>query len=269
MERFDASFQQFTLILARLIGLVFIAPIFNADMITYRLRLVIAFLISIVIFPVASRYLPPLPHHPIELALMAGGQALIGVIIGFMITVIFAAFQISGEIFSVQAGISFSEVLDPQSQQSMPIIGTLKNMIGLLLFLTVDFDIDGVYVPAFQHMIRAVALSFQFVPQLVPDDRIMNGLLSYMDQTFGAMFLTALKIGIPVVGILFISSVALGLLGRAAPQMNLMNMGIQINIIVGLLLLLTLMPVLMPIMSQSFHIMFDRVGDMMRTWPRT
>ncbi len=268
MEKFDQGFQYYVLILARIAGLLFTAPIFNADMITYRLRMVMSGLLALMLFPVCANYLPTLPGSPIGLGIAAAGQAAIGICIGFMITIIFSAFQIAGEIFSIQAGISFSEVLDPQSQQSVPIIGTLKNLIGFLLFLCVDFQVDGVYVPAFLHMIRAIAISFQLVPQFYPDNQVMGGLLMYLDQAFGVMFITALKIGIPVIGILFISSVALGLIGRAAPQMNLMNMGIQINIIVGLFLLMTLAPVIFPLMTESFHIMFDRMGEMLRSWPK-
>ena len=82
------------------------------------------------------------------------------------------------------------------------------------------------------------------------------------------MFLTALRIGIPMMGILFISSVMLGIMGRAAPQLNLMNMGIQINIMVGLLVMITVLPVIVPLMRDSFASMYDVLGEMFDTWPK-
>jgi flagellar biosynthetic protein FliR len=192
---------------------------------------------------------------------------IIGVAIGFMINIVFSSFQIAGEIFSVQMGISFSEVLDPQSQISVPILGTLKSLIATLVFLGVDFYMDGFTGSAYLHMIRALSYSFQSVPYFSLSTQTTAGLIGYLDEAFGVMFLTALKIGIPIIGIVFISSVALGLLGRAAPQMNLMNMGIQINITVGLLVIITVTPVLIPIMKDAFIIIFDKMGDMFRHWP--
>ncbi len=267
MEGFGTGIQYYGLILARILGLVFTAPIFNANSISARTRVTLAMLIAALLYTSTVNWLPSLPSHTGGFVLSVVGQALIGVLIGFMITAIFSAFQIAGEIFSVQVGLSFSEVLDPQSEVSIPIIGTLNNTIGMLLFLTLDFELDGVYVPAYLHMLRAIGYSFQYVPEFVPDQVVASGLLSYLDGILGAMFLTALKIGIPIIGILFITSVALGLMGRAAPQMNLMNMGIQVNIIVGMITLLILSPVIVPIMGEAFHMIYDRIGEMLLEWP--
>lgn len=250
-----------------MIGLVFIAPVFSAESMPYRLRMGIAFLLAAVLYPVSVNFLPTLPGHPLLYAVEVMAQTLLGLMVGFLIQMIFAAFQMAGELFSIQAGVSFAEVLDPGSQTSMPIIGTLKNVIGLLLFLVLSFPVDGINAPAYLHMIRALAFSIQKVPTLAMDEQTLGGILNTIDMTMGVLFLTALKIGIPAAGILFITTVALGLVGRAAPQLNLMNMGVHINIIVGLLLLLTLSPVIIPIMAESFHRIYDIMGDMMRTWP--
>ena len=255
------------LILARMFGLFFTAPIFATEMVPYRIRVSISLVMAAVLYPVSVNYLGDLPSGPVPFAMAVFSQIIIGVAIGFMINIVFSSFQIAGEIFSVQMGISFSEVLDPQSQVSVPILGTLKNLIAILVFLGVDFYMDGFTGPAYLHMVRALSYSFQSVPGFSLDPQVTGGLVSYMDEAFGVMFITALKIGIPIIGIVFISSVALGLLGRAAPQMNLMNMGIQINITVGLLVIITVTPVLIPIMKDAFIIVFYKLGDMFRHWP--
>lgn len=267
MEGFGTGIQYYALIFARIMGLFFTAPVFNANSVSTRSRMALALMVSAVLYTPSVNWLPPLPENSGGFILAVFGQAIIGVLIGYMVMAVFSAFQIAGEIFSVQVGLSFSEVLDPQSEVSIPIIGTLKNTIGLLLFLTLDFELDDIYVPAYLHIIRAIAYSFQHVPALIPTPEIADGILMYLDGALGVMFLTALKIGIPIIGILFITSVALGLMGRAAPQMNLMNMGIQINIIVGMITLLILSPVIVPIMTQAFHAVYDRLGSMFFEWP--
>ena len=268
MEGFSDSVQYYLLILSRTMGLVFIAPILNTDSVGYRTRMTLAALLAALLYPAAVNYLPELPGNTLEFSLAAMSQAIVGMVIGFMILVIFSAFQLTGEIFSMQMGISFSEILDPQSQISVPLLGTFKNTIGILLFLYVPFVMDGHYVPAYLHMIRALGYSFQAIPELIPTTQTLGGVLLYLDQAFGIMFLTAIKIGIPLIGILFMVSLMLGLLGRAAPQMNLMNMGIQLNISVGVIVLMFLMPVIVPLMLEAFQVMYDRLGDMYKSWPR-
>lgn len=267
MDIINQGTQLYGLILARIMGLMFTAPIFSAASISTTSRMGLGLMVSAVLYSSTASYLMPLPGSTGGFMLAIADQALIGVLIGYMMTVIFSAFQVAGEIFSIQVGLSFSEVLDPQSQVSAPIIGTLKNTIGLLLFIAVDFQMDGEVTTAMLHSVRALAYSFQMAPMLVLDTTTTGGILSYLDQTMGAMFVTALKIGIPVMGILFITSVTMGLMGRAAPQMNLMNMGIQVNIIVGLLLLMALYPVIIPLMREALRLMFDRIADMLHHWP--
>ena len=267
MENISDSVQYLGLIFSRVLGLFFSAPIFSSEAIRYRARITLALLISFALYPVIVNYLPPLANSPQAYAIEIFSQLMIGLTIGFLVLIVFSSFQIIGEIFSLQMGLSFSEVLDPQSQISLPLLGILKNAIGILIFLSVPFQMDGEYMPAFLHMLRALSHSFQVVPSLVLSAQVQGGILEYVDQAFGMMFLTALKIGIPLIGILFISSLTLGLLGKAAPQMNLISMGIQVNICVGIIVLAFLIPVMVPLMSDSFVILYDRMGEMFQSWP--
>ncbi len=268
MDTINDGMQYYALIFARLMGLLSVAPVFSTESVPVRLRVSLALLLAAAMYPVTINYMPELPGHLVGFSLLAFGEAAVGVMIGFMIQAIFAAFQVAGEIFSIQIGISFAEVLDPQAEVSIPILGTLKNTIGMLLFVSVDFPMDGFNTTALLHMFRALAISFHYVPGGLFTPEVAGGVLAYMDQAFGIMFITALKIGVPLMGILFISSLTLGILGRAAPQMNLMVLGIQVNIIVGLVVLIIVEPVLIPIMLDSFHRAFDTLGEMYRAWPK-
>ncbi|MCB1316014.1 MAG: flagellar biosynthetic protein FliR [Leptospiraceae bacterium] len=267
MEGFSDNVQYYGLIVSRLLGLLYVAPILSTQTVTTRLRVTLALLLAFILFPATANYLPELPSSTVGYGLAILGQLFIGGIIGFMVLIIFTSFQVIGEILSLQMGISFSEVLDPQSNVSIPLLGTLKNTIGILLFLAVPFQMDGLYLPAYLHMIRAVGFSFQAVPQFLPTDQIAVGVIAYLDHAFKIMFITAIKVGVPMVGILFISSLTLGLLGRAAPQMNLISMGIPINIIVGLIVLATLIPVIVPLMGDVFHQLYSFMGEMFEVWP--
>lgn len=264
MEGFSDNIQYLGLIFARVMALLSTAPVFSSAAIRYRVRATFALLVSIILYPSSVNYLGVLPSSPQAYALVVFGQVFIGVTIGFLIFIVFSSFQIIGEIFSIQMGISFSEVLDPQSQVSLPLLGIFKNSIAILIFMALPFQMDGHYVPALLHMIRALGYSFMTMPLFYLDTNFQGHILSHVDHAFGMMFITALKIGIPLIGIMFISSLTLGLLGKAAPQMNLISMGIQINIGVGLLLFIFLVPVIVPLMIDTFVILYNQLGVMLR-----
>jgi flagellar biosynthetic protein FliR len=269
MEPFFKGFWVYLLILSRLIGIVLLIPVFSSENIPFRIRMSIAIFLGFIFFPLIGEYLPKIAFENFyQFFLEILCQLLIGLIISFFILVIFTAFIMVGEFFSVQMGISFSEVLDPQSEISLPLIGTLKNLIAILLFLTVDFEVDGFYLPAYLHIFRAIYFSFISVPTIHFDFQTIGGIMNYIDQSFGLMFLIALKIGLPLIGILFITSIALGIAGKASPQLNLLNMGLQINIITGMIVLIILFPVLIPLIRDSFINIFDFVGEMFYAWPK-
>ncbi len=267
MDFLNDKIEILGLIFARVFGLFTLIPVLSSEVIQFRSRITLSLLIGIILYSSCEPYLRPLPTTPISYGLAIMSQALMGILIGFMILTIFSSFQVIGEIYSTQMGISFSEILDPQAQVSLPLLGTLKNSIGILIFLGLPFQMDGVYVPAFLHALRAVAYSFRAVPHFSLDEQVTGGILTQMTQTFSTMFVLALKLGIPMIGILFISSLTLGLLGKAAPQLNIMNMGIQINISLGLIVLIFLMPVFIPLMTESFVVLYDQIGNFLGTWP--
>lgn len=269
MEPFFKGFWIYLLIFARISGFIFFLPVLSSENIPFRNRMSLIFFLSIVSFPLVSEYLPKIAFENFyNFLLEIFVQFLIGAIIGFFVQIIFSAFVLSGEFLGIQMGVSFSEVLDPQSEISLPLIGTLKNSIAIILFLSVDFEMDGFYVPAYLHIFRALQYSFIKVPTMVFETQTVAGILNSIDQFFGFMFLVALKIGLPFVGILFITSVALGILGKAAPQLNILNLGLQINIITGFIILILLFPVIIPLIKDSFLETFNLLGEMLNDWPK-
>lgn len=269
MEPFFNGFWLYILIFARFSGLIFFLPILSSENIPYRIKMSLVFFLSMIFFPLVSEYLPKITfenfyYYLLEIIV----QFMVGAIIGFLVQIIFTAFVLTGELFGIQMGISFSEVLDPQSEVSLPLIGTLKNLISIIIFLLVDFEMDGFYVPAYLHIFRALQFSFVEVPTFYFDSQTISGILNYIDRSFGIMFLVALKIGLPLVGILFITSLSLGIIGKASPQLNLLNLGLQINIITGIVVLILLFPVVIPLIRDSFLQIYDFLGEMFYAWPR-
>lgn len=251
MDVFTTQLDIFILVMARFLAVLSVAPGYSGETLSFFHRIGIAFLLAIILTPITqtpqgfeeavkTNYIP-----------MILEQVIIGVFIGFSLVILFTAFMMAGEFFSLQMGFSISEVFDPLSQISLPLMGTLMNMITLLIFFLSK---------AHLYFIKAVAYSFEKIPFL-PDGFLssgyyQSGLLDFLVILSASMFLIALKIAIPIMGTLFQVSVALGMLGKAAPQMNALTMGYPINLTLGILLLSWASPVLIELMMSQFDTLF-------------
>lgn len=259
IESFVYNFQSFMMIFARIMGLFSLAPIYSSEAVSFQIRVIIAFLLSLILFPVTANYLHEVPGSMGEYALIIASEALIGVLIGFIISIIFAGFQMAGEYFSVQMGFGYTEVLDPVSQTSLPVISTLKNLFGMLVFLTTG---------AHRTMLESVAYSFQKIQLLTFTREVNIGLLKAFEYAIGAMFLVAFKISLPVLGILILVTIAEAIMGKAAPQMNIMQLSFPAKIFVGLMVLIIIIPFIDKQMEASFTLTFDRLNTLMSEWPK-
>mgnify|MGYP000868697725 CR=1 FL=1 len=259
IESFVNNFQSFMMIFARIMGLFSLAPVYSSEAISFQVRVMLAFLLSLILFPVTANYLHAVPPGMGEYALVILSEALIGVLIGFMVSIIFAGFQMAGEFFSVQMGFGYTEVLDPVSQSSLPVISTLKNLMGILIFLTVG---------AHRTLLESIAYSFQKIQLLTFTKEVNIGVLKSFEYAVGAMFIVAFKISLPVLGILILVTIAEAIMGKAAPQMNIMQLSFPAKIFVGLVVLIITIPFIDKQMEASFTLTFDRLNTLMSEWPK-
>ena len=154
IESFVYNFQTFMMIFARIMGLFSLAPVYSSEAISFQVRVMLAFLLSLILFPVTANYLHKVPPGMGEYALIILSEALIGVLIGY------------------------TEVLDPVSQSSLPVISTLKNLMGILIFLTVG---------AHRTLLESVAYSFEKIQLLTFTKEVNLGVLKSFEYAVGAM----------------------------------------------------------------------------------
>ncbi|MCB1141043.1 MAG: flagellar biosynthetic protein FliR [Leptospiraceae bacterium] len=258
MEYFVYNFQTFLMIFARTLALFTVAPVFGSDAVSYPYRIMLSFMLSLILFPVTSGFMMEVPPGMGEFGLIIFSEVLIGLLIGFIISIIFAGFLMAGEYFSVQMGFSYTEVLDPVSQISLPVMSQLKNLMGLMLFLVTG---------AYRVMIESLALSFQKIQILTFTPDVNRSIMHVFEASIGAMFVVAFKISLPVLGILILVSISEALMGKAAPQMNILQLSFPAKIVVGLIVMIIVIPFIEQQMVDSFEISFDRIQRLMRVWP--
>lgn len=258
MEYFVYNFQVFLLIMVRMNAMVIVAPFFSSGVIPFKMKTLLVFLITIVIFPMVVAKGFTISGNMGLYVLQILNQVVIGIYIGFLVSIIFAAFQLSGQYFAVQIGFGISEVLDPIGQVSIPLIGQLKNLIGILIFLIIN---------GHHFMINAIYRSYELAPVMNVQKSVAGGLLKYLSHSFSDMFVVALKIALPVVATIFLVSVSMGVLAKAAPQMNIMMLGFPFKIIVAFGVLLLITPLVVRIMQVSLERTFNFVSKVLLHWP--
>ncbi len=258
MIYFVTHFQVFLLIMIRLVAMMTVAPFYSSGVIPFRLRAAVGFMVALVIYPVITAKGYRLPDGMGPYAVLAFQEALIGIYIGFLVSALFSAFQLAGQFFAVQAGFGISEVLDPLGQESIPLIGQLQNLIGLLVF----FAIDGHH-----YMIEAVYRSFELAPVFSIAQSAQGGFVRYLVYSFSGMFLVALKLSLPIVATIFLMTLSEGILAKAAPQMNIMMLGLPFRVAVSVGLMAVATPLLVRIMHVSLERSFNFLTKVLLHWP--
>jgi len=261
MEIIGEQFQLFTLVFARFLALFSVAPGYSGDSLPFFSRFALSFITAAIITPVAD--VPASLGTDLKQAyiLIVLEQAAIGIFIGIVMQFLFAAYQLAGEFFSVQMGFGISEVLDPLSQISLPVIGTLKNLIALFVFF-----VSGAHT----YLVQALAFSIERVPHLgfsfLKQGVTHNHLFKFFALLSGGMFITALKIALPIIGCLLLVSVTLGILSKAAPQMNMLVLGFSAKIVIGFLVLAILAPLLVQTMFAEMDKSLHMLDAMLKAW---
>lgn len=254
MDFFVLNFQKFMLVFARIAAMAFVEPIYGSQTVPFSLKLGLSFFASAVIFPLVLPFLGEIPSDIIAYALLAATEAFIGAAIGFCITLSFGIYMLAGQFFTVQMGFGASEVFDPMSEISIPIVGQYIYIIGILVFLSLR---GPVYV------LKELFLSFE----LVNADNIFN--LSLLSSKFGLvaffidMFNIAVRISLPIAGTLLLVSFTMGLLAKAAPQMDLLMIGFPISIIVGFLVIIIVLPLMIEFFRDFIDDIFKNIWRLM------
>lgn len=224
------------LIFARVITLVFTAPLISSEGIPAIAKIGLTLFVSMAVYPwvVELGYANP-PSGLAYVALLIG-ESLIGFSIGFFLQIVYAGFQTAGQFFSLQMGFSASEVFDPLSQEELPVLGQFFNLIAMFVFLIMN-GMNRMFLVGVYGSFRAL--------NAMDLSNAREQFVGYFVGGLGQLFREAMVLSMPILGTLFIVSIGMGLLAKAAPQLNLMSMGFPINIMVAFAMLVLLLPLLL------------------------
>lgn len=238
----------FLLIFVRISGIFMLAPIFGSRNITGRIKAGLALIITYIIFPLIFNVNTVIPDYFLSYFFLVMGELLIGLILGFVSSLIFSAIQMAGQLLDMQIGFGIINMLDPLSGQQLPLIGNFKYILALILFLSMN----GHHV-----LLAALFSSFKLIP--VTGMVVNVAIADFMIGMVGNMFVLALKVSMPIIVSLLLTDMALGILARTMPQMNIFVVGVPGKIIIGIFVLSMALPFYIFFLELAFDGMYKNV----------
>ncbi len=233
--------------------MVLMIPIFGERRVPLTVIWGLSLFIAILLFPLVKNLLPVRDIEILPMTLRIGGELLIGITIGFTARLVFAGIQISGELIGFQMGFSIANIIDPASDIQVSVITEFQYLLALLLFLTVD---------AHHIFIAAISESYHVVPPM--SVHFSGGLLQTLVRLSGDIFIIAVKISAPVMAVLLFTNVAMGVIARTVPQMNIFIVSFPLQIAAGLLFVGVTAPVFVKLTQRFFLSLAGEISMLMR-----
>ncbi|HUL93802.1 MAG TPA: flagellar biosynthetic protein FliR [Burkholderiales bacterium] len=226
--------------LARVAALVTTAPILGNIGVPTRVKVLLALGVSLAAAPLAGA-LPEVEPWSTEGMGILVQQIVIGAVMGLAMRMVFTMVDVAGELVGLQMGLGFATFFDPLHAAHTPVIAQFLGLLASLVFLSIN-----------GHLMMLSVLGESF--RVVPIGAALPGGEAWMTmaQWGGKIFVSGLMLALPVVVALLITNVALGILTRAAPQLNLFAVGFPVTILVGWLVLGVSLPALGPVLVQAF-----------------
>lgn len=244
--------ERLLLILGRVAGIFMSAPVLSSTRIPVQMKVGLAVMVALILRPVVGGLETGLPGAVLPFAALAVRETLIGVTIGFIASLIFSAVQMAGELGDMQAGFAFAGMLDPRTGERTSVIGQVHMLMAWLIFL----GVNGHHV-----LLNGVAESFRAMPlgAAAAKAGLVDGLMVLASRVFAV----ALQIGAPVVGAVLLADLALGMLSRTVPQMNVFVVGFPIKMVLGLTVLMLALPLTCVLERNLVYLMREGISHLL------
>ena len=240
----------FLLLLTRTSGLFMIAPFFGSMNIPMQVRAGASLAFAVVLFPVVdglSTVAAPTTLLAYTAAVIA--ELFVGWLIGFVAYVCFSAIHMAGKVMDMQVGFAVVNVMDPTSGQQIPLIGSFLYNLSIIVFLVTN---------GHHMLITALAESFHLVPLMTMQPNLSLSMIM-VNFVYG-VFVTGMKVAMPVTFAILLVNVSLGILARTMPQLNIFVVGIPMQLMVGVGVLAMLLPFYVMFLGGMFDEMYGKIS---------
>jgi len=221
----------FFLVVLRVSGIFVTAPVLSAGNVPGVLRIYFSLICSFIILSIIPVPKVPLTATVIDYLLLGAKELMVGLLLGVIPRIMFAAVNFAGTIIGFQMGLSIANVMDPQTDMQVSIIASFETILATLLFIV----LDGHHV-----FFEALIVSYQKVP--IQGFLFTPGKIEFLLRIMGDLVIVGLKLGSPIIISMLLANVIMGFMARSIPQMNVFIVGFPFTIGLGLLLIIIGIP---------------------------
>jgi flagellar biosynthetic protein FliR len=253
MEVFVDQFLVFLMLFVRVTAMLVVAPMLGHMAIPVQVKVAIGMFIAFVMYPLASGQAAALNAELIPLVIAVLKEAVVGLLIGFATGVLFAGVRFAGELIAIDSGLSLAALFDPESNAHASVISESLYLLMLMVFILLN---------GHHFLLEALQLSYVSVPM---GSFALSGPAAEQIITIaGMMFVIAVKLAAPIMVTMFLINVALSILSRVMPQMNLFAVVFPLKVGAGLLALMAALPLLVMVFKKLLTVFQENILELVK-----
>lgn len=223
MELYRQQLIVFLFVLARVGGLVLATPALGARSAPKYVRILLAVAIALMITTVFWDTAPPQTDHALQMLIPLGREAVLGLVMGLALLILIAGIKAAGQVIGQMSGMSLAQVVDPETGAQSAVLGQLFGLVATAVFL-----ISGGH----RQLLTALLDTYRWMPP--GHVGFSTGLVTTLTEVVGQSFLLAMRVCAPVLVALLLSTLVLGMIGRALPQINVLAVGLGLNSMIAM-----------------------------------
>lgn len=242
--------ELFMLVLFRIAGLFAVAPLLGSSSVPFKIRTLFALVLSCAVF----HLVPPPAYVPNSLPAVVLGIAaelLIGITMGFALSLLFVGIEIGADLVGFQMGLGFARLVDPNTQIDTTVLSQLYVLVATLIYVLLNGHLA---------LVKALIDTFQTVPLM--SNRVDTTVIDLLVSSLTSAFILGIRIAAPALAAIFLATLTLGFISRTMPQLNILAAGFPIRICLAMALLIASFGVVGYLFEAGLVRFFDTIGLM-------
>lgn len=248
VNTFDiGKLEQFLLILTRITAFIFVAPFFGMSNVPARIKVGLGIIVTFLLYGVLEYQIPQYTSL-IDYAGLIVMECVVGLVLGFGAYICTTIILLAGTVIDMEIGLSMAQQFDPMTKTQASVLGTFYQYMILVFMLVSDMHL---------YLLKTFADSYLLIPigKLAFGSTMYNTVIGFLGQ----YMILGFRMALPVFAAILIVNIIMGVLAKAAPQMSMFAVGIQIKLLIGLVIVF-LTATLIPDMA---NMIFDQIRYML------
>lgn len=238
------------LVFARLTAFIYLVPFFSIKGTPNMVKIGFGVFLTALLLPGITK--GALPADLLRYSLLVIKEVLVGLVLGYVSMLTFSAVRMAGELIDIQMGFSMATVFDPQNQTRITLMGQFLYLFQILLFLAVD---------GHHSLLMAISYSYTLIPVMASGLKIT--FVPAILQLFIQVFSLGIRIATPFIVVFLICDIALGIIARTVPQLNIFILSFPVKTGLGLITMVAILPLLAMMVNNVFSQMESDIGLIM------